>query len=143
MSRLEAWFHHVSNFLVGGTGLIYAWMLFFATSDDEFSVWNHPWQGAAHDLHLVLAPILAVSFGMIWIAHASKRVRSGQKKKRTSGLALCLSFLPMLFSAYFLQVAIDEEWRSIWKWIHLITSLFWLAAYAAHQLSRKIKAKNA
>lgn len=143
MSRPEVWFHHISNLLVGGTGLIYAWMLFFATSEDEFSVWNHPWQGATHDLHLILAPVLAVSFGMIWIGHASKRVRSGQKKNRSSGLALCVTFLPMLFSAYFLQVAVDESWREIWKWMHLITSLLWLAAYGMHQLHRKKKRKTA
>lgn len=143
MSRLEAWFHHTSNLLVGGTGLIYAWMLFFATSDEEFSVWNHPWQGATHDLHLVLAPLLALSFGMLWLPHASKRLRRKQRHGRATGMALCLSFLPMLFSAYFLQVAVDEDWRSIWKWIHLVTSLFWVAGYAMHQLRRMRKRKTA
>lgn len=143
MSRTEAWFHHASNLLVGGTGLIYAWMLFFATSDEEFSVWNHPWQGATHDLHLVLAPLLALSFGIIWVAHASKRLKRKQKPGRITGLALCISFLPMLFSAYLLQIAIDEEWRSIWKWVHLLTSLFWVSGYAMHQLRPKRKAKIA
>ncbi|MDA0666855.1 MAG: hypothetical protein O3A95_04485 [Planctomycetota bacterium] len=143
MSRTEAWFHHSSNLLVGGTGLIYAWILFFATSDDEFSVWNHPWQGIAHDLHLVLAPLLALSFGIIWVAHASKRLRQKQKRGRATGMALCISFLPMLFSAYFLQVAVDEEWRSIWKWIHLATSLLWVAGYVMHQLRRKRERKTA
>ena len=142
MSRLEAWFHHASNILVGGTGLVYAWMLFFVTSDDEFSVWNHPLQGVTHDLHLVVAPLLVLSFGMIWVPHASKRVRAKQKSGRATGLALCFSFLPMLFSAYFLQVAVDEEWRSIWKWIHTATSVFWLAGYAMHQLRPKKKAKR-
>ncbi|MFK5957142.1 MAG: hypothetical protein QM477_11925 [Planctomycetota bacterium] len=140
MSRAQAWLQHISNLLVGGTGLIYAWMLYFATSADEFSIWNHPWQGQVHDLHLLFAPLLTLSFGIIWVVHASKRVRSKQKLRRGTGLALCLSFLPMLFSAYLLQIAVDEDWRSIWKWVHLATSVLWLASYVAHQLRPKSRA---
>ena len=133
MSRAAAWFHHLANILVGGTGLAYAWMLYWATPEDEFSVWNHPWQGATRDLHLVLAPLLVLSFGMLWQGHAEKKLQSGQNTRRATGVALCLAFLPMLFSAYFLQVAVDDLWRSIWKWVHLATSCLWLVGYLVHQ----------
>lgn len=137
MSRLQAWFHHVANILVGGTGLVYAWMLYFATPADEFSLWNHPWQGDVRDWHLVLAPALVLSFGMLWPTHAYARIQKGAKSRRRTGLSLALSFLPMLVSAYFLQIAVEEDWRTTWKWVHLIASLLWMAAYVAHQISRR------
>lgn len=143
MTRWEAWLQHVSNVLVGGTGLVYAWMLYFATPADEFSVWNHPWQGKVHDLHLLLAPLLVLSFGMIWSVHAKKRIRSRQKNGRVTGLALSLTFLPMLCSAYLLQVAVDESWRTTWKWVHLATSLLWMVGYLGHQLRPKRKVQSA
>ncbi|MHC4823297.1 MAG: hypothetical protein ACYTEP_04680 [Planctomycetota bacterium] len=143
MSRWQAWLQHVSNILVGGTGLIYAWMLYFASPADEFSVWNHPWQGVIRDLHLILAPILVLSFGMIWTAHASQRLRTKQKNGFGTGLALGLSFLPMLFSAYLLQIAVDETWRTTWKWVHLSTSLLWLCGYLGHQFRPRRKVQSA
>jgi hypothetical protein len=136
MTRLEALFHHCANLLVGVTGLIYAWMLYFATPADEFSIWNHPWQGNFHDLHLLTAPLLVISVGMVWKGHAGTRLRNGSPNRRGSGISLLLSFLPMMFSGYFLQVTVEESWRSIWLWVHLSTSGLWLAAYAIHWIVR-------
>ena len=44
MSRYELWLVHTSNLAVGGTGVIYALMLYALESEDEFSVVNHPLQ---------------------------------------------------------------------------------------------------
>ncbi|MCP4092579.1 MAG: hypothetical protein GY747_03935 [Planctomycetes bacterium] len=132
MTRLESLFHHCANLLVGGTGLVYAWMLYFATPSGEFSILNHPWQGDFHDLHLLTAPILVISVGMVWKGHAGTRLRNCNPNRRGSGVGLLLSFLPMMFSGYLLQVTVEESWRSIWLWVHLITSGLWLAAYAIH-----------
>lgn len=137
MSRLQAWFHHIANLLVGGTGLVYAWMLYFAEPADEFSLWNHPWQGNLRDLHLVLAPALVLSFGMLWTGHAYPRIERGARSRRRTGLTLAIGFLPMTVSAYFMQIAVEEDWRSTWKWVHLITSLLWMAGYVAHQVTHR------
>jgi len=134
VSRAEAFFHQLANLLVGGTGLIYAWMLHFVESEEEFSLWNHPWQGTVHDLHLLTAPLLLLSIGMLWTSHARPRLRSGQKVNRSSGVALLVNALPMALSGVLLQVAVDEGWRQAWKWVHLATSLLWVAAYLLHQL---------
>lgn len=140
MSRLEAWFHHIANLLVGGTGLVYAWMLYFAEPQEEFSVWNHPWQGDFRDLHIVLAPALVLSFGMLWAVHTRPRIQKGFPKRRRSGISLALSFLPMALSGYFLQVSVEETWRETWKWVHLATSALWMAGYLVHQLHREKRA---
>ena len=38
MTRGEAWFTHASSVLVGGTGLVFGWMLYFAEPTDEFAI---------------------------------------------------------------------------------------------------------
>ncbi len=134
MRRPEAWFHHTANILVGGTGVVYAYMLYFMTPEDEFSIWNHPWQGTTHDAHLLTAPLLMLSLGMLWANHARPRLRSKQRAGRRSGLFLLIHALPMIFSGVLLQIAVQDFWREAWKVIHLATSLLWMAGYLGHQL---------
>jgi len=137
MSRAEAAFHHVANLLVGGTGLVYAWMLYLMTPADEFALWNHPQQGLVHDLHLLAAPLLVLSLGMLWGTHARPRWRAGQRANRSTGLLLLANALPMIFSGVLIQISVEESWREAWKLIHLATSLLWIAGYLAHQLHRQ------
>jgi len=136
MSKIERYLHHAANLLVGGSGLVYGWMLYFATPSEEFSVWNHPWQGAVHDLHLLLAPMLVLTFGILWKGHSGARLRDGIQQRRVSGLGMLFTFLPMLCSGYLLQVTVEESWRTIWLWIHLGCSGLWLCAYLIHWISR-------
>ena len=63
MTRAEAWLQHLANVLVGGTGLVYGWMRYFAEPADEFSVVNHPWQPDLHSLHVITAPLLVFASG--------------------------------------------------------------------------------
>ena len=39
---------------------------------------------------------------------------------------------PMIATGYLLQVTTAEGWRSAWTWIHVATSLTYLAAWLAH-----------
>ena len=63
MTRTEAWFSHVAAALVGGTGLVYGWMRYFAESDDPFAIANHPWQPHFQHLHVLTAPLLVFACG--------------------------------------------------------------------------------
>jgi hypothetical protein len=118
MTRGEAWGQHVANLLVGGTGLVYAWMRYLAEPADEFAVVNHPWQpdvqhlhvldGAAarlrHGAHLDRSRVEARALGLLAAAHAS-------------GLALFGLLVPMIASGYLLQVAVAEAARTSCGWI--------------------------
>jgi hypothetical protein len=137
MSKLERYLHHFANILVGGTGLVYGWMLYFATPSDVFSVWNHPWQGAFHDLHLLLAPLLVLAVGALWQSHIKARLHKGILARRRSGFGMLYTFLPMTFSGYLLQVTVEEQWRNLWLWIHLLTATLWMTAYAFHWLAKR------
>ena len=119
MTRLEAWFLHVATLLVGGGGLVYAWMRYLVRPDDPFAVVNHPWQPEVQHLHVLAAPLLVFAIGLIWKAHAWPGVRLRIAARRRSGLALVATAAPMIASGYLLQTATDPSWRKAWLAIHL------------------------
>jgi hypothetical protein len=137
VTRGEAWLLHVSNLLVGGTGLVYAWMRFLAEPADEFALVNHPLQPTFQHLHVLTAPLLVFALGLVWSRHVAPRLQSGQRARRRTGLGLVLLALPMVASGYLLQTAAEEAWRSVWLIVHLSTSGLWLGAYALHLVARR------
>ena len=137
MTRLEAWSLHASNALVGGTGVVYGWMAYFAESADEFALVNHPWQPTFQHLHVLFAPLLVFASGLVWKRHVFARLRSGFRPRRPTGWVLALNLVPMIASGYLLQTASDESWRSAWVVVHVATSVLWLIGYGVHLLSRR------
>jgi len=132
MNRIEAWFFHTSLALVGGTGLVYAWMRYATSADDPYAVVNHPWQPALQHLHIWTAPLLVFGVGLIWRQHVWGRFRAGVPAGRRSGLSLIVSLGPMVLSGYLIQTAVSESWRTAWVAIHLAASALWLAGYVGH-----------
>ena len=133
MSRGQAIFLHLANLAVCGTGLVYAWMRYLVAPADEWAVVNHPWQPLVQHLHVLSAPLLVFAIGLIWSVHALAKLRNG-RRSRTSGLGLMALFLPMAASGYLLQVAVDPGWRRTWIWVHVASSLLWVAAFAVHKM---------
>ncbi len=140
MSRGQSIFLHAANLAVSGSGLVYAWMRYLNVPVDEWAVVNHPWQPHFQHLHVVTAPLLVFAVGLIWSAHVIGKLQNG-RKNRIAGLGLAVLFLPMVASGYLLQVAVDPEWRRAWVWIHVVSSLLWIAAFVIHQV-RAVTAKN-
>ncbi|HPK65509.1 MAG TPA: hypothetical protein PKX99_02905 [Thermoanaerobaculia bacterium] len=66
MSRIEAWLLHIGSLLVGGTGLVYAWMRYVATPADPDAVVSHPWQPMVQHLHVLTAPLLVLAIGALF-----------------------------------------------------------------------------
>lgn len=137
MNRFDAWFLHASTFLVGGSGLIYAWMRYLLEPADPFAVVNHPLQPQLQHLHVWLAPLLVFGGGLIWRQHAWKHWRRNKRQRRWSGSHLMVLLVPMIASGYLLQTAVGDGWRKAWIVIHLAASGIWLAAYLVHLLSPK------
>jgi hypothetical protein len=135
VTRFEAWLLHLSNLLVGATGLLYAWLRFVAEPPDPFAV-AHPWLAPVQHAHVWTAPLLVFAVGAIWRSHALAGVRLGARPRRSSGLALFAGFVPMAASGYLLQTAVDAGWRKAWLIVHLAASAAWLVATVAHQLAR-------
>ncbi len=77
--------------------------------------------------------MLVFAVGLIWSAHVLGKLKNG-RTNRAAGLSLMALFLPMVASGYLLQVAVNPEWRRIWIWVHVISSLVWVAAIVVHQI---------
>jgi len=132
MTRAECWFVHLSNVAVGGTGLVYGWMRYFAEPADEFAVVNHPWQPELQHAHILVAPLLVLAVGVVFGPHALAHLRRGTPRGRRSGWTLLLTAFPMIFSGYALQVSEGEAWTTTWMWLHLVTSGLWLGFAFVH-----------
>ena len=124
---------HLATLLVGGTGLVYAWMLYLLAPVDEFSPVHHPWQPDVQHLHVLSAPLLVFAAGLIWRRHVWNCWRLGVADRHRSGVALALTLAPMTVSGYLLQTSVGETWRQVWLAVHLIASGLWLLGYLVHQ----------
>lgn len=136
ITTAERWLLHGSNILVGGTGLLYGWMLYFLEPQDAFTVVNHPAQPTVQHLHVLTAPLLVFAVGVLWKEHAWKHVREGKRRRRKSGLFLIGIVAPMVVSGYLLQVSVDPLGRKIWMVVHVATSLIWILASLIHLRAR-------
>jgi hypothetical protein len=123
---------HIANLAVCGTGLVYAWMRYLVEPTEEWAVVNHPWQPHLQHLHVLAAPLLVFAVGLIWSAHVVGKLKNGSRN-RVAGIGLIALFLPMAASGYLLQAAVEEVWRQIWIWVHVVSSLLWVAAFVVHQ----------
>lgn len=139
MNRGTAWCVHAAALLVGGTGLVYAWMRYLCEPEDELALVNHPLEPSVQHLHLWLAPLLVFAVGLVWSEHAWARVRSGFSVRRPTGLVLFALFWPMVLSGVAVQVASGERARTLAVWSHALTGTGWCLAYAVHLLTRRGK----
>lgn len=135
MSRFDAWSIHLSTLLVGGSGLVYAWMLYILHPTDPYAVVNHPLQPLVQHLHVWLAPLLVFAAGAVWRSHGWAHLRQGIEARRWSGRGLLLTLAPMVASGYLIETAISPGWRQAWVAIHLASSGLWIAALVAHLLT--------
>jgi len=142
LTRSQARFQHLANLLVGVTGIVYAWMRYVSVPADPYAVVNHPLQPFFLHAHVLAAPLLIFAGGWIWSDHVWKRVRSRFRARRPTGLALFCLFVPMGASGYLLQTSSSPLWRTVWIWGHVATSLAWIVAYLAHQLSPRSYSSN-
>ncbi|MDA1259607.1 MAG: hypothetical protein O3A20_03195 [Planctomycetota bacterium] len=134
MTRGESWFLRSAHALAAVSGLIWAWMIFFPSSEDPYSPLPHPRLPQVHAIHVLAGAALLFAVGLIWRSHAWSRLRSGFRPRRRSGATLALLFLPMAASGTLLQVTVHETWRTVWSWLHLVVSAVWLAAWLVHRI---------
>jgi len=141
VTRGQAFFVHLANLAVSGTGLVYAWMRYLAEPADEWAVVNHPWQPHLQHLHVLFAPLLVFAMGVIWSAHVVGKLRNGPTN-RAAGVGLTAIFLPMAASGYLLQISVDPGWRRTWMWVHVVASSLWVVAFGFHQVRAIVTRKR-
>jgi hypothetical protein len=142
MNRLAARFLHLATFLVGGSGLVYGWMRYLLEPEDDLALVNHPLEPLLQRLHLLSAPLLVFACAAIWNDHVWKRVRTGHRPRRPTGLVLFALFFPMVLSGAWVQVAEGGLARDLALWTHAGSGAAWCTAYAVHLVSRKERADH-
>ncbi|MBC8370247.1 MAG: hypothetical protein H8E25_09615 [Planctomycetes bacterium] len=134
MLKSERNLNHAANAVIGISGVAYFWMLYLTTSTDEFSILNHPWQDAVRNWHIVLAPLLIFAVALVLKDHVLLKIRSKYHGRgRLTGYLMCALFLPMVFSAYLLQVSTDELLIDVFRYAHNSISFLWIFTYILHQ----------
>lgn len=137
MSRIQLVLLHLAVALTTITGVVFAYMRYFMTSEDEFAVANHPMQPYMLAAHVVVAPIVLFLFGWAFSNHMLPKYRFGDDKNRKSGIVSMILIVPMALSAYLLQIATDDAVREAMKIAHWISSGVFVIGYAIHLIKPK------
>ena len=135
MTGLERWSLNLTALFTGATGLLYGWLRYYGQHPGEFGVEAHPLQATLQHLHVLAAPLLVFTLGMLVRGHVMPMWRSGRPGGRASGVLLALILAPMVLSGYAVQVAVEPRWRLAFAWVHGVLSLLFLAGYGFHQLA--------
>ncbi len=139
MSVLERVLLQVSTWLTAVTGIAFLVMKYGMTSDDPFSVINHPWQPHMLALHLLVAPLLIFSLGLIMRDHILGWLRDDRMRRgRASGILTTLLAAPMIVSGYLMQILTDPGPRRWLAWVHIVTGLLFTAVFLAHLVTSRI-----
>lgn len=132
MTAFERWSIWLTTAGTLITGVAYWWMKDLLPSTDPWAVINHPLQPWALKAHILIAPFMVFSVGLITSRHIWRHYRLGVKKGRRSGLLAALSFGVLVVSGYVLQVVTAETLLRALGWIHLGLGVIYSVAVAAH-----------
>jgi hypothetical protein len=126
------------------TGIAYWIMKDLMPRSDPFSVLGHPWQPHALAAHVLIAPVVIFSLGLIAREHIFGGLRKGGRGGNgRSGLATVLLAAPMVASGYLLQVITAPGPRRFAALTHLVTGAVFAACFAAHLVMARRRGRAA
>jgi hypothetical protein len=135
VTRFERWAVWSTSVATFVTGVIYLWMKYLMVSDDPLAVVNHPWQAAVLKLHILVAPLLVFSMGLIALRHVWRHLRSKMRDGRRSGLLTVVVLGPMIVSGYLIQTLTEEGWLRGMAIVHIGLGLAFGVVLLAHQFA--------
>jgi len=134
VKRWERGLFHASTAVVAASGVLYFWMKYVMESNDPFSIVNHPWQPGMLAAHVLAAPVLVFVTGLIADSHVRRKLRSGARSNRSSGVLSLIVLFPMIVSGYLLQVLTGPLLIRIMIVVHVGSSFFFVVTYFVHQV---------
>ena len=132
MTNLERWSLHLAALLTGATGLLYGWLRYYGQRAGEFGLEAHPFQATMQHLHVLAAPLLVFTLGMLVRGHVLPMYRSGRITGRATGLMLVMGLALMVLAGYGVQVVMHPEARVVLAWLHGVSSVVFLSIYCVH-----------
>ncbi len=135
MTRFERWAVWSTSIATFLTGVVYLVMKYLLASDDPFAVVNHPWQPAVLKAHILVAPLLTFSIGLVALRHVWRHVLAGNREGRRTGLVTLVALGPMILTGYLIQAVTGESLLRAMALSHIGLGLLYGAGLLAHQFS--------
>lgn len=135
MTTFERWAVWSTSVATLVTGSIYLVMKYLMTSGDPLAVINHPWQPYILKLHILVAPLLVFSVGVVTLRHVWRHVKAKTQAGRRSGLITAVVLGPMIMTGYLIQAITHQGWLQAMASAHIGTGLVFGAALLAHQFA--------
>lgn len=132
MTRFERWSVWSTTAVMLVTGVVYWWMKDMMTPAEPWAVINHPLQPWVLKAHILVAPLMVFSVGLITMRHVWRHLVQGVRKGRLSGLAAAISVVAVVVTGYLLQVVTAETLLRALGWIHLGLGIVYSVGVAAH-----------
>ncbi len=126
------WSTSVATFV---TGVIYLWLKYLMVNDDPFAVVNHPWQPAVLKAHILVAPLLVFSIGLVTLRHVWRHLRSSMREGRRSGVLTVVVLGPMILSGYLIQALTQESWLKAMAIAHIALGVVYGLGLLVHQFA--------
>ena len=148
MTRFERWAVWSTSLATFVTGVVYLVMKYLMVSDDPFAVVNHPWQPAVLKLHILVAPLLTFSIGLVALRHVWRHLRSVTPEGRRSGIVTLAMLAPMIATGYLIQAVTAEGLLKAMALSHIGFGLIYGVGLLAHQFAaggrraREIRARE-
>jgi len=135
VSRFERWAVWSTSIATTLTGVVYLVMKYLLASDDPFAVVNHPWQPAVLKAHILVAPLLTFSIGLVALKHVWRHVQSGMREGRRSGMVALVTLGPMIGTGYLIQAITQESLLRAMALSHIGLGLLYALGLVAHHFS--------
>lgn len=133
MNKFEKYFLIAACIVTAISGTVYGLMKYMVTSVDPYAVVNHPWQPFFLKLHILAAPFMVFSLGLIFRRHILDRWATGGKTGRRTGAFTICVFLPMVLSGYLIQVVTGGSVLDGLVLAHLVTAGAFVAGLSMHR----------
>jgi hypothetical protein len=146
MTAFERWAVWSTSIATLVTGTVYLWMKYLLASEDPLAVVNHPWQPYLLKLHILVAPLLVFSIGVVALRHVWRHLNGKTPAGRRSGLITLVVLGPMIMTGYLIQAITHHGWLEAMAISHIATGLVFGLGLLAHQFAtggKKARAERA
>ena len=142
MNRFQKILLWVTSGLTGATGTVYFVMDRMMEPVGPWAVVNHPLQPWVLKLHIVVAPALIFSIGLIATEHIWKHYQGRVLRARRTGLATMWMIAPMVVTGYLIQSITQQTLLSTIAWAHIVTGVIYLLGIGLHQWVLRVARAN-
>jgi hypothetical protein len=123
---------YISTIAAVISGVLYIGIRTFVEPAEPWAIVNHPLEPWALKAHILTAPLMLFSVGLITARHIIRSLKSKLPTGRQSGMVITVLFGPLALTGYVLQTVISPLVTSVLSWIHLILGLICAVSLAIH-----------